>query len=65
MAAAPFKGAAPNAAVAIALEMRADAFRFVEKAGTFLDRVQVAFSAVDPAGKIRSGPATSTCSPWR
>jgi len=53
--AAPFKGTAPNAAVAIALEMRADMFRFTEKAGTFLDRVQVAFSAVDPGGTIRPG----------
>jgi hypothetical protein len=55
LSAAPFKGTAPNAAVAIALEMRADAFRFTEKAGTFLDRVQVAFSAVDAAGAVRPG----------
>jgi len=55
MSAAPFKGAAPNASVAIALEMRAEAFRFTEKGSTLLDRVQVAFSAVDAAGTIRPG----------
>jgi len=55
LSAAPFKGPAPNAVVALALEMRADAFRFTEKNGTFLDRVQVAFSAVDAGGTIRPG----------
>ncbi len=55
LTATPFKGTAPNGAVAIALEMRADMFRFTEKAGTFLDRVQVAFSAVDAGGTIRPG----------
>lgn len=53
--AAAFKGDAPNASVALALEMRADAFRFTEKGGTFLDRVQVAFSAVSASGTIRPG----------
>ena len=53
--AAPYKGAAPNAAVTLAVEMRADMFRFTEKAGTFLDRVQMAFSAVDAKGAIRPG----------
>ena len=55
LSAAAFKGVAPNASITIALEMRADAFRFTEKAGTFLDRVQVAFSAVDASGTIRPG----------
>ena len=55
LSAAAFKGTAPNASVALTLEMRADAFRFTEKAGTFLDRVQVAFSAVDAGGTIRPG----------
>ena len=55
LSAAAFKGTAPNASVALVLEMRADAFRFTEKAGTFLDRVQVAFSAVDAGGTIRPG----------
>jgi VWFA-related protein len=55
LSAAPFKGTAPNASVALTLEMRADGFRFTEKGSTFLDRVQVAFSAVDPGGTIRPG----------
>jgi VWFA-related protein len=55
LSAAPFKGTAPNASVALTLEMRADLFRFTEKGSTFLDRVQVAFSAVDPGGTIRPG----------
>ncbi|MBI2187916.1 MAG: VWA domain-containing protein [Acidobacteria bacterium] len=55
LSAAAFKGTAPNASVSLVLEMRADAFRFTEKAGTFLDRVQVAFSAVDAAGKTHPG----------
>lgn len=55
LSAAAFKGTAPNASVALTLEMRADAFRFTEKGGTFLDRVQVAFSAVDAGGTIRPG----------
>ncbi|MGH9255886.1 MAG: VWA domain-containing protein [Vicinamibacterales bacterium] len=53
--AAAFKGAAPNASVALAVEMRADGFRFAEKNGMFVDRVQVAFSSVDAKGAIRPG----------
>ena len=53
--AAPYKGTAPRASLAIALEMRADAFRFSEKNGTFFDRVEVAFSAVDASGKVWPG----------
>jgi hypothetical protein len=53
--AAPYKGAAPNASVALAVEMRADAFRFAEKNGMFMDRVQLAFSSVDAKGAIRPG----------
>ncbi|MBI3046914.1 MAG: VWA domain-containing protein [Acidobacteria bacterium] len=54
-AASAYKGTAPNASVALVLEMRADAFRFTEKGNTWLDRVQVAFSAVDAGGTIRPG----------
>jgi len=55
LTAAAYKGTAPNASVALALEMRAGAFTFTEKGGTWLDRVQVAFSAVDAGGAIRPG----------
>ena len=50
VSAAAFKGTAPNATVALAVEMRADAFKFAEKNGMLLDRVEVAFSAVDAQG---------------
>ena len=55
VSAAAYKGAAPNASVALAVEMRADAFRFAEKNGMLTDRVQVAFSSVDAKGTIRPG----------
>jgi VWFA-related protein len=51
--AAPYKGTAPNASVALAIEMRGDAFRFTEKDGTFNDRVEVTFTAVDNRGNTR------------
>lgn len=54
-AAAAYKGTAPNASVALVLEMRADAFRFAEKGGTLLDRVEVAFSSVEANGTVRNG----------
>jgi VWFA-related protein len=53
--AAAFKGAAPNASIAVAVEMRADAFVFAQKNGTFLDRVQVALSSLDSKGTVRPG----------
>jgi VWFA-related protein len=56
VSAAAYKGAAPNASVALAIEMRADDFRFAEKNGMLTDRVQVAFSSVDAKGTIRPGP---------
>ena len=55
VSAAAYKGAAPNASVALAIEMRADAFKFAEKNGMQTDRVQVAFSSVDAKGTIRPG----------
>jgi hypothetical protein len=51
--AAPYKGTAPNASVALAIEMRGDGFRFAEKDGTFNDRVEVTFTAVDNRGNTR------------
>ena len=51
--AAAFKGPAPNASVAVTVEMRVDAFTFAEKNGKFVDRVEVAFSALDVSGKGR------------
>jgi hypothetical protein len=53
--AAAYKGAAPNASVALALEMRTDNFTFAERNGTFNNRVEVAFSSVDAGGTVRGG----------
>jgi len=53
--AAAYKGTAPNASVVLALEMRADDFRFAERNGAFNNRVEVVFSSVDTAGTVRAG----------
>jgi VWFA-related protein len=55
VSAAAFKGTAPDAAVALSVEMRADAFTFTEKNGMFFDRVEVAFSTLDAKGVVRPG----------
>jgi VWFA-related protein len=49
--AAPFKGTAPNAAVAIAVELRIDGFQFTEANGINNGRAEVAFTSTDQAGK--------------
>ncbi len=53
--AAPIKGEAPNAIVAVALEMEVDGFNFVETNGTFNDRVEVTLTAVDALGNQKGG----------
>jgi VWFA-related protein len=53
--AAPFKGPAPNAAVAISVEVDAAQFDFVEKGGVFTERLEVTYSAVDINGKLFPG----------
>lgn len=53
--AAPFKGPAPNAAVAIAVEFDPTRFDIVEKDGTFTERLDVVYSAVDVSGKVFPG----------
>ena len=53
--AAPFKGAAPNATVALAIEVAGADFTFVEKDGTFNDRLEVSFLATDANGKTFPG----------
>ena len=55
VAAAPFKGTAPNATVALAIELAGTDFTFVEKAGTFIDRLDVSFLATDASGKTFPG----------
>jgi VWFA-related protein len=53
--AAPFKGPAPNAAIAMAIEVGAAQFDFVEKGGAFTERLEVSYSAVDTNGKVFPG----------
>ena len=55
MFAAAYKGAAPNAAVALSLELRLDGLNFEERNGTFNNRLEVVFSSVDQGGTIRPG----------
>jgi hypothetical protein len=51
--AASYKGPAPNATVALSMEFAASGFTFVERDGTFNDRLDVAITATDLAGKPR------------
>lgn len=51
--AAPYRGEAPNASVALAIEMGIDGFRFTEANGTFNDRVELAFTPMGVDGKAR------------
>jgi VWFA-related protein len=53
--AAAYKGTAPDASVALALEMRVDRFDFEERDGVFHDRIEVAFSAIDAEGATHGG----------
>jgi VWFA-related protein len=55
MFAGPFKGAAPNAAVAIALELDASQFNFVNRGGAWVEQVDVLTSAMNAAGKSFPG----------
>jgi VWFA-related protein len=51
--AAPFKGTAPNAVVALAIEARVDQFRLTPGNGTMNGRAEVAFNAIDRQGNVR------------
>ena len=53
--AAPFKGAAPNATVAIAVEIGIDNFKLTEGNGTINGRAEVTFATTDREGKPRGG----------
>lgn len=53
--AAAFKGTAPNAAVAVSVEMRAADFKYAEKNGTFNDIVTVSFTPIGADGAIKAG----------
>jgi VWFA-related protein len=53
--AAPFKGEAPNAAVALAVEVDSKDLAFVEKDGSFHEQLQVMYTATDMRGKVFPG----------
>lgn len=53
--AAPFKGTAPNASVAVVVEVEGADFKFVEQDGIFLDHLEVSVVAVDEKGNVRGG----------
>jgi hypothetical protein len=53
--AAPFKGASPNASVAVGVEIDGADLRFTEQDGKFVDNLEVSVIAIDVAGKIRDG----------
>ena len=57
--AAPFKGNAPNAAVAVAVEIDAGAFQYAEKNGLFTNDLELAVTASDAKGKIHPGQSNS------
>ena len=53
--AAPYKGTAPNAAVALVFEIDISNLDFVQNGGTFNEQVDVAFTAVNIQGKVFPG----------
>jgi len=53
--AAPYKGAAPNAAVAYVVEVDVNNFEFVEKDGSFSETLEVLNTATDSKGKVFPG----------
>src|SRR5688572_22347490 len=53
--AAPYKGTAPDAAVAVAAEVDVNNFEFVEKDGTFSETLEVVSTATDSKGKVFPG----------
>jgi hypothetical protein len=64
--AAPFKGTAPNAMVAVSVEMRGADFKYAEANGTLNDVVTVQFTPIDQTGAIKNGKrskATLTLKP--
>jgi VWFA-related protein len=57
--AAAYKGVAPNAAVAVAVEIDANALNFVEKDGLFLEQLDIAHTTTDSRSKVIPGERQS------
>jgi VWFA-related protein len=53
--AAPFRGEAPNASVAVSVEAQGNDLQFAQKNGKFVDQFELSAIAVDNAGKVRDG----------
>jgi len=53
--AAPFKGAAPNASVAIGVEADGRDLNFTEREGKFVNDFEISAIAIDSQGKVRDG----------
>ena len=52
--AAPYKGAAPNAAIALTVQFDIGRFAFVERNRTFTNTLDVVVRVIDAAGKVRA-----------
>ncbi len=52
--AAPFRGTAPNASVAIVLHTDGRDLKFTERSGRFEDAIEVSVVAIDDSGKIKN-----------
>jgi VWFA-related protein len=59
VSAAAFKGPAPNAAVAITVELDVNGLDFVSKDGIFSDKLEMTYSALEINGKVFPGSRTS------
>jgi VWFA-related protein len=53
--AAPLKGAAPNASIALTLEVNGPSLTFAQQDGLFVDDIEVSVLAVDRDAKIKDG----------
>ena len=53
--AAPFKGTAPNASIAVTIEIEGRGLSFAEQNGLFADDVEISVIAIDKDAKIKDG----------
>ena len=50
-----FKGTAPNASVALAVEVQASGFKYTDKGGLATNLLEVVFTPIDQSGNLKSG----------
>jgi VWFA-related protein len=63
--AAPFKGTAPNASVAVVLQADGRDLKFTERNGRFEDALELSIAAVDRQGKIKGGVRQKVAMPLK